>query len=506
MSKFNERNSSLCMDLYELTMANGLFELGKKDEISVFDVFYRKNPDDGGYSIFCGLDQVMDIIKNFNFTEEDISYLASLGSFSKDFLKYLKDMTNPFYVGFDIKVSGVEEGTIVYPNTPLLTIEAPTIFAMLLETAILNQINHQSLIATKASRIVRVANGKPVADFGARRAHNIDASVYGARACYIGGCSSTATVLAGEQFKIPVSGTMAHSWVMNFDDELDAFKAFADIYPDNCILLVDTYDVLLSGIPNAIKTFEYVTNKLGRRPKNYGIRIDSGDLADLSKAARKVFKNTNWNEAKIVVSNSLDEYIISSLISQDAQIDSFGVGERMITSKSEPVFGAVYKMVGKYEKKENEEKCLEPKVKISNNPEKITNPGLKYLYRIYNTKTGYSVGDVISRFPVFDIHNECCVNPDSLWKKKIYEDPMYSHIALTQPIYLRQGGNIILDYNSPNIEDIRNKVKNQLEKEVWPGLLRLTNPAYYPVYFTEDYSDFKVDVIMRFSKDTKSDN
>lgn len=356
----------MVFDLYEMTMANGYFEDKERDrdDYVSFDVFYRNNPDDGGFAIFAGLEQVLDYLEDLHFSAEDIEYLRSLHTFSEDFLEWLKDYH------FRGDVYAMPEGTIVYPNEPLLTVYAPLIDAQLVETAILCQINHQSLIATKAQRIVKAAEGRAVSDFGARRAHNMDAAVYGARAAYIGGAASTATVLAGQMFGIPVSGTMAHSWVMYYDDEYTAFKRFSEIYPDNAILLVDTYDVLDSGVPNAIKVAHEVLEPMGKRLK--GIRIDSGDLAYLSKRARKMLDEAGLQDAIIVISNSLDEYTIGSILDQGGCVDSFGVGERLITAKSDPVFGAVYKLVAVHK-----DKAIIPKIKVSETFEKLPTPAAK---------------------------------------------------------------------------------------------------------------------------------
>lgn len=361
---YDRRNISMVMDLYELTMANGYLEEKNNDHYVTFDVFFRKNPDNGGYAIFAGLEQVIEYIEGLHFDQEDIDYLDSLHLFSKEFLEYLKSYH------FTGDVYAFREGTIMYPNEPVITVHAPLIDAQLIETAILAQVNHQSLIATKASRIVRSAKGRSVSDFGARRAHNMDAAVYGARAAYIGGAVGTATVLAGEMFNIPLSGTMAHSWVMYQKDEYTAFKKFAQTYPDGTVLLIDTYDVLKSGVPNAIRVAKEVLEPMGKRLK--GVRLDSGDLAYLSRKVRKMLDEAGCEDCIIIASNSLDEYTITSILDQGGQIDSFGVGERLITSKSDPVFGAVYKIV----EIEKDGKKV-PKIKISETVEKITNPGRK---------------------------------------------------------------------------------------------------------------------------------
>ena len=377
------KNLSMLMDFYEMTMSNGYFVHQDMNHKVAFDVFYRRNPDNGGFAIFAGLEQIIEYIENLRFNDEDIAYLRSQGIFDGQFLQYLKEFR------FTGDIYSFREGRIMYPNEPVMTVVAPLIDAQLVETAILAQINHQSLIATKARRVVKAADGRGVSDFGARRAHNMDAAVYGARACAIGGVHSTATVLAGQMFDIPVSGTMAHSWVMYYEDEFTAFAKYAETYPDATVLLVDTYDVLRSGIPNAIRVAHEVLEPMGKRLK--GIRLDSGDLAYLSIKARKMLDEAGCTDCKIFVSNSLDEFTISSLIAQGACIDSFGVGERMITAKSEPVFGAVYKIAGVLK----EDGVFSPRIKVSENVEKITNPGLKDVYRVYD-EAGKAIADIIA--------------------------------------------------------------------------------------------------------------
>ena len=343
----------MMMDFYELTMANGYFLQEDMDRKVAFDVFYRKNPDDGGFAVFAGLEQIVEHIEGMHFSEEDVEYLRGLNCFSENFLLYLRNFH------FTGDVYAFPEGTIMYPNEPVITVVAPLVEAQIVETEILAQVNHQSLIATKARRIVRSAGNRPVSDFGARRAHNNDAAIYGARAAYIGGVKGTATVSAGQYFNIPVGGTMAHSWVMFYKDELTSFRKFASLYPNNCILLVDTYDVLKSGVPNAITVFKEMEAD-GITSKNFGIRIDSGDLAYLTRESRKLLDEAGFSDAKIVISNSLDEYTIHSILEQGGCVDSFGVGERLITSKSEPVFGAVYKLCAV-----EEDGKMDPRIKLS---------------------------------------------------------------------------------------------------------------------------------------------
>ncbi len=483
--KNNERNLSMLMDFYELTMSNGYFNSSqaKSEQRVAFDVFYRKNPDGGGYAIFAGLQQIIEYIQELHFEEDDIEYLCEQKIFKEEFLSYLQNFR------FSGDVYAFPEGTVMYPNEPVITVVAPLIDAQLIETAILLQVNHQSLIATKASRIVRAAQGRIVSDFGARRAHNADAAVYGARAAYIGGVDSTATVLAGKTFGIPVSGTMAHSWVMYFEDEYTAFKKYAEIYPDACVLLVDTYDVLKSGIPNAIKVAKEVLEPQGKRLK--GIRIDSGDLAYLSKKATMMLMDAGMSDCKVIVSNSLDEFTIASLVNQNAAIDVFGVGERLITAKSDSVFGAVYKLaaVAKHGL------TFIPRIKISENVEKITNPGLKSVYRIYD-EYGRSIADLIGK------QSECLnftkpfryVDPAMPWKQRFFEN--YTVRKLQVPIF--RNGELV--YRSPSLKEIRAQVQHQLQHEVWKEELRFENPHQHYLDFTPDYYAVKMDLLRRLQK------
>ena len=409
MTQFDKRNLTMMMDFYEMTMANGYFASDDKDAKVAFDVFYRKNPDEGGFAIFAGLEQVIEYVENMCFSEEDVEYFRAQHMFSEEFLDYLRN----FHFTGDIY--SLPEGTVMYPNEPILTVVAPLIDAQLVETAILAQVNHQSLIATKSRRICKAAAGRAVSDFGARRAHNMDAATYGARAAYIGGVVGTATVSAGQMFDIPISGTMAHSWVMFYGDEYEAFKKYAQTYPDATVLLVDTYDVIHSGIPNAIRVAHEVLEPMGKRL--VGIRIDSGDLAYLSKRVRKMLDAAGLPDCKIVVSNSLDEFTVSSLLQQGACIDSFGIGERLITAKSEPVFGAVYKLAAVGENGE-----FAPRIKVSENVEKITNPGLKDLYRVYDAD-GHAVADLLalSGEPIDMSEPFRYVDPVKPWKNRSFE-------------------------------------------------------------------------------------
>ena len=379
----NNQRLELVADFYEYTMSNGYLNKNMENQIAYFDVFFRKVPDEGGYAIVAGLEQIINYIKNLSFDEEDINYLRKQNKFSEDFLNYLENFR------FTGDVWAIPEGTVVFPNEPLITVRAPIIQAQLLETMLLLTTNHQSLIATKTSRIVKEAQGKPVMEFGARRAHGINAAVEGARAAIIGGAIGTSCTLSAKEFNVPASGTMAHSWIQSFDSEYEAFKSYAEIYPDDCTLLIDTYNTIESGLPNAIKVFNEVLKPKGYKPK--AVRLDSGDLAYLSKKVRKILDEAGYADCKICATNSLDEYLIKSLIEQDAKIDSFGVGENLITAKSEPVFGGVYKLVGI----EKENKII-PKIKVSENVAKVTNPGFKKVYRFYDNETQKAIADVIA--------------------------------------------------------------------------------------------------------------
>lgn len=483
--QFDARNLAMVMDFYEMTMSNGYFEHWKRDGAAktarvAFDVFYRKNPDNGGFAIFAGLEQVLDYIETLHFDKEDIDYLRSQELFSEEFLDYL----GSFHFTGD--VYSFPEGTIMYPNEPVLTVVAPLIDAQLIETAILLQINHQSLIATKARRIAQAADGRLVSDFGARRAHNMDAAVYGARAAYLGGAAGTATVLAGQMFNIPVSGTMAHSWVMYFEDEYTAFKKYAETYPDAAVLLVDTYDVLGSGIPNAIRTAKEVLEPMGKRLK--GIRLDSGDLAYLSKKARKMLDAAGLSDCKIVVSNSLDEYTITSILGQGGKIDSFGVGVRLITAKSDPVFGAVYKLVAV-----EKDGSFAPRIKVSENAEKITNPGLKQVYRVYD-ENGKSVADLIA----------CADEEVDLTKP-------YRYIDQTKPwavryfknctckkllIKVMENGRTIGERKT--IAKIREYVEKQLADEIWAEEQRFENPHIHYMDMSPALYELKMEMLTSF--------
>lgn len=481
-TQFNERNISMVMDMYELTMSNGYFNQGSEDTMVAFDVFYRKNPDNAGFAIFAGLEQVIEYIQNLHFSEEDVEYLRSRNLFTEEFLQYLLKFK------FRGDIYSMPEGTVMFPNEPIMTVVAPLIDAQLIETAILLEINHQSLIATKTNRIVRSAKGKPVSDFGARRAHNVDAAVYGARAAYIGGASGTATVLAGKLFGIPISGTMAHSWVMSFESEYEAFKAYAESYPNSTVLLVDTYDVLKSGVPNAICVARDVLEPKGCRLK--GIRLDSGDLAYLSKEARKQLDEAGLTDCIIVASNGLDEYTINSLNRQGALIDSYGVGEKLITSSTNPVFGAVYKLVAV--KKDGE---FQPKIKISETVEKITNPGIKELYRVYD-KEGKAVADYLTvKGEVIDTSAPVrYVDPLKYWKNRCFEECTFK--PLHQQIFM--DGKLV--YDLPKLDEIRSYVRHQLDNEIWQEEQRFENSHPHYLDMSPAMFELKMGLLHECSK------
>jgi nicotinate phosphoribosyltransferase len=468
----NNRKLELVSDFYEFTMANGYLAHNMDNKIAYFDVFFRKVPDNGGYVIFAGLEQIIDYILNLKFDENDIEYLKKQNKFSEDFLKYLLSFK------FTGDIWSVTEGTVVFPYEPLITVRAPIMQAQILETMLLLLINHQSLIATKSSRIVRAAKGRPIMEFGARRAHSIDAAVFGARAAIIGGCVGTSCMYTSQIYNVPTSGTMAHSWIQSFDSEYDAFKAYAETYPDDCTLLVDTYNVLKSGIPNAIKVFNDVVIPKGFRPK--AIRIDSGDLAYLSKKARVLLDEAGFKDCKICGTNALDEFLITSLLDQGAEIDSFGVGENLITAQSNPVFGGVYKLSAIEENGK-----ITPKIKISENIEKITNPGFKKVYRFYNNKTGKAIADIIALDNEVIAQNEYTIfDPISPWKKKTLTD--YSVRSLQEKIF--ENGKLL--YTTPTLSDIAINAQKELNT-LWEEIKRLNNPHKYYVDLSQELWDLK---------------
>ncbi len=477
----NVNNTLLC-DFYELTMANGYFELGKGDEIAYFDVFFRKVPDGGGFAIAAGLEQVIGYIKSLKFTEEDIEFLRAKKLFSEKFLEYLKNFR------FTGDIYAVPEGTPVFPGEPIMTVRAPSIEAQFIETFILLSLNHQSLIATKANRVVRAAEGRAVAEFGSRRAQGADGAIFGARAAYIGGCAATACTIADRVYNIPATGTMAHSWVQMFDTEYEAFVAYCRMYPNNATLLVDTYDVLKSGVPNAIRAFK--EELLPKGITRCGIRLDSGDITYLTKKARKMLDEAGLVECKIVVSNSLDENIIRDIIRQGAAIDSFGVGERLITAKSQPVFGGVYKLVAKEEGGE-----IIPKIKISENPEKITNPHFKKVYRIYDNETGKASADLLCVYDeVIDEKAPLEIfDPVETWKKKEFTD--YTLRELLVPVF--KNGECV--YDLPTINEIQSYCKSEIET-LWDEVKRFENPHRYYVDLSEKLWNIKHELLRNGGK------
>lgn len=475
-------NLTMLVDFYELTMAHGYFENGMEDQIAYFDMFFRRVPDEGGFAIMAGLEQLIEYLKHLEFTDEDIEYLRSKQLFSEGFLTYLKNFK------FACDIYAIPEGTPIFPNEPILTVRGPIIQAQFIETMILLSINHQSLIATKSNRIVRAANGRPVLELGARRAQGADGAILGARAAYIGGCKGTACTISDRDFNVPALGTMAHSWVQTFDSEYEAFKKYAELYPENCTLLVDTYNTLKSGVPNAIKVFKEILIPKGYKPG--AIRIDSGDAAYLSKKARKLLDEAGLHETKIVISNSLDEYIIKDLLIQNAPIDSFGVGERLITSKTEPVFGGVYKIVAV-----EKEGQMIPKIKISNNIEKITNPGSKQVYRLYDRDTKKAIADVITlaHEKIDETKPYTIFDPEHTWKRK--EITNFIARPLLAPIFLN--GEFV--YTSPTLEEIVTYSKEQIEM-LWEEVLRFEKPHRYYVDLSKELWTLKTELLEKYSK------
>ncbi len=473
----NKTNLTMLTDFYELTMANGYFETGMADDIAYFDMFFRRVPDGGGYAIMAGVEQMIEYLKNLEFTDEDIDYLRSKNIFCEEFLQYLRDFK------FECDVWAIPEGTPIFPHEPIVTVRGPVMQAQFVETMILLTINHQSLIATKANRIVRAAKGRSVMEFGTRRAHGAEAAIFGARAAYIGGCAGTACAIADRDHGISALGTMAHSWVQMYPDEYSAFKKYAEIYPENCTLLVDTYNVLKSGVPAAIKVFKEM------KPKKMGIRIDSGDVAYLTKKARKMLDDAGLQECQIVVSNSLDEYIIRDVILEGACIDSFGVGERLITAKSEPVFGGVYKLVAL----ETDGKLI-PKIKISENIEKITNPGFKHLFRLYDKKTGKARGDVITVADetVPELEEYEIFDPNAIWKRTKIKDYYVRNLR----VQLFDKGKCV--YESPSVDEIRDYCKAQVDT-LWDETLRFENPQTYYVDLSQKLWDVKNELLSEFA-------
>ena len=482
----SKRNLTLLTDLYELTMMQGYYEKGQNENV-IFDVFFRQNPCNNGYSVCAGLDQVIDYIKNLHFTYDDVDYFRGLGIFKEDFLHYLSG----FHFSGDIYA--IPEGTVVFPKEPLLKVVAPIMEAQLVETAILNIINHQSLIATKTSRIVFAANGDGIMEFGLRRAQGPDAGLYGARAAMIGGCVGTSNVLAGQMFDVPVMGTHAHSWIMSFPDEYTAFKTYAEMYPDNCTLLVDTYDTLKSGVPNAIRVFQEFKDA-GKPLIKYGIRLDSGDLAYLSKEARKMLDEAGFPEATICASNDLDEFLLHDLKMQGAAIDSWGVGTNLITSKDCPSFGGVYKLAAVQDAETGE---FIPKIKLSENTEKITNPGNKKIYRIYEKDTGKIKADLICLADeIFDPEETMIIfDPVDTWKKTKVLGGTYELRELLIPV-IREGKRI---YTSPEVMELRKYCQKEQET-LWDESRRLVNPQKVYVDLSQKLYDLKKNLLEEMSE------
>ena len=484
-SLFAARNLTMLVDFYELTMANGFLENGLGDVTACFDLFFRKVPDQGGYAIMAGLEQAIEYLKNLRFTEEDICYLRERGIFSEQFLDYLAGFR------FACDVWAIPEGTPIFPHEPLMTVRGPAIQAQFIETMLLLSVNHQSLIATKANRIVRAADGRPVMEFGSRRAQGGDGALYGARAAYIAGAAGTACTICDREFGVPALGTMAHSWVQLFPSELEAFRAYAKVYPDACTLLVDTFHVLKSGVPNAITVFQEL-KAAGHKPQ--GIRIDSGDIAYLSKKARVMLDEAGLQEVKIVASNSLDEYLIRDLLVQGAQIDSFGVGERLVTSRSEPVFGGVYKLAaaGTAEAPDT----LVPKMKISENASKITNPGFKMPWRLFDLETGMAIADVITLADetIDDTQPYVIFDPEFTYKRKTLTN--FKAVRLQVPVF--EKGKCV--YESPSIEDMRTYCREQLDT-IWDEVKRFENPHAYYVDLSEPLWKLKRELLDKYFAD-----
>ena len=473
--KVNDKlNMTMLCDFYELTMAQGYFAKGYKDRITYFDLFFRRCPDGGGFCIAAGLEQVVQYIQELHFSDEDIAYLRSREMFSEEFLEYLRNFK------FTGDIWAIPEGTVVFPQEPILTIRAPAIEAQLIETYLLLCINHQSLIATKANRVVRAAAGRTVLEFGSRRAQGPDAAILGARAAYIGGVNGTACTISDQLFGVKASGTMAHAWVQMFDTEYEAFKAYCEMYPNNATLLVDTYNTLKSGVPNAIKAFNDVLKPLGIT--KCGIRLDSGDMAYLSQKAREMLDEAGWTDCQISVSNSLDEHLIQAVLRQGAKIDLFGVGERLITAKSEPVFGGVYKLVAV----EEEDGSVTPKIKISENVGKITTPHYKKLYRFIGNDTHKAIADYMCVYDetVDDSQDIEIFDPENTWKRKVVYD--YTAKELQVPVF--KNGELV--YELPTLEQIRSYAIEQVET-LWDEVKRFDNPQTYYVDLSQKLWDIK---------------
>ena len=478
MKKEQTMNLTMLTDFYELTMANGYFVNGMRDRIAYFDMFFREVPDGGGFAIMAGVQQVVEYLKNLHFSKEDVDYLRSRGLFNEEFLKYLETFQ------FACDVWAVPEGVPIFPGEPILTVRGPVVQAQFVETMLLLTINHESLIATKANRIVRAAAGRPVMEFGSRRAQGADGAVLGARAAYIGGCCGTACTISDRDYGVPAMGTMAHSWVQMFPSEYEAFCAYAREYPHDCTLLVDTYNVLHSGIPNAIRAFDEVLKPMGLRPA--GIRIDSGDITYLAKKARRMLDEAGYPDCKICASNSLDEYIIRDMLLQGAPVDTFGVGERLITSSSHPVFGGVYKLSAV----EDENGVIQPKIKVSENVAKITTPGFKRLWRLYDRETNKAIADVIA------LHDEVIddtkpyeiFDPVHIWKRKKVEN--FRAQPLQQRLF-RHGECVAEEKSLPELREFCREQVNTL----WEEVQRFDNPHRYYVDLSHPLWKLKQDML-----------
>ena len=486
----NNRNLTLLTDLYQLTMMQGYYENDTNNHEVVFDLFYRSNPSKNGYAICAGLEQAINYIKGLSFTDGDINYLRSLNLFKEDFLAYLKGFR------FTGDIYAIPEGTVVFPMEPLMRVKAPIFEAQFVETALLNVINHQSLIATKAARVVRAADGDPVLEFGLRRAQGPDAGIYGARAAIIGGCAGTSNVLTGQMFDVPVSGTHAHSWVMSFDEEIEAFRAYAKLFPEKCILLVDTYDTLESGLPNAIKVFDEMRDS-GIKLTSYGIRLDSGDLAYLSKRARVMLDEAGYKDAVISASCDLDEMLIADLKRQGGKITLWGVGTNMITSSDCPSFGGIYKLAAEIDKDSN----ILPKIKISDNPEKVTNPGIKKIVRVYNKATGKIISDIIAlEHEEFNKEKSLTLYAaNARWKETKLKADTYEIRELLEPIFIN--GECV--YSIPSVMEIKEYSKGELET-LWEEYKRLINPQVMQVVLSDGLHELKERMLENY-KNTKSE-
>ena len=479
-------NLSLLSDFYEFAMSNGFFKSGYKNKIVYFDMYYRSVPDNASYAIIAGLEQVVEYFENLKFDDSDIDFLRSKGIFDEEYLSYLRNFK------FECDVWAMPEGTVAFPDEPLITVRGPIVQAQMVETMILLTINHQSMIATKANRIVYAAEGRGVTEFGSRRAQGYTGANLGARAAYIGGCNGSANTLAEKLYGVPALGTMAHSWVQLFESEYEAFRVYAECYPDNCLLLVDTYDTLKEGVPNAIRVFDEVVVPAGFRPK--GIRIDSGDIAYLSKKARKMLDDAGYEDVKIMASNSLDEFVIQNILMQGAKVDAFGVGERLITSKSSPVFGGVYKLTAVEDKEGN----IIPKIKISENVTKITTPGFKQVYRLYDRQSNKAIADVVT------LHNEKIddskdyeiFHPVFTWKRR----KIKNFIARPLLVKIYDKGKLI--YDLPGIEEIRSYVKEEFDT-LWEEVRRLNNPQEYIVDLSQDLWETKEKLLNKYGKNLR---